>query len=37
MDLSGLVTHRFPLRQAPEAFALNAAYRDNVVKVILES
>lgn len=37
VDLLGLVTHRFPLARAPEAFALNAAYRDNVVKVIIQS
>jgi L-iditol 2-dehydrogenase len=36
IDLSGLVSHRFPLRRAAEAFALNAAYRDQVVKVIIE-
>jgi predicted DNA-binding antitoxin AbrB/MazE fold protein len=27
----------FPLQRAAEAFALNAAYQDNVVKVIIES
>jgi L-iditol 2-dehydrogenase len=37
VDLRGLVTHRFPLAQAPEAFALNTAYRDQVVKVIIDS
>jgi L-iditol 2-dehydrogenase len=37
VDLSGLVTHRFPLRRASEAFQLNAAYQDNVVKVMVES
>ena len=37
VDLSGLVSHRFPLRRAAEAFALNAAYGDQVVKVIIES
>jgi L-iditol 2-dehydrogenase len=37
VDLHGLVTHRFPLARAAEAFALNAAYQDNVVKVIVES
>ena len=36
-NLSRLVSHRFPLSRAPEAFALNAAYRDNVVKIIVES
>jgi L-iditol 2-dehydrogenase len=37
VDLNGLVSHRFPLRRAVEAFQLNAAYRDKVVKVIVES
>jgi len=36
VDLSGLVSHRFPLARAAEAFALNAAYRDNVVKTIID-
>jgi L-iditol 2-dehydrogenase len=35
-DLAGLVTHRFPLQQAPQAFALNANYEDGVVKVMVE-
>jgi L-iditol 2-dehydrogenase len=35
IDLTGLVTHTFPLAQAPEAFALNEAYADGVVKVIV--
>lgn len=37
VDLRRLISHRFPLKRAPEAFALNAAYQDNVVKVIIES
>ena len=37
IDLPGLVSHRFPLRQAAEAFRLNAAYQDNVLKVLIES
>ena len=36
IDLSDLVSHRFPLEQTPEAFELNDAYRDDVVKVIIE-
>jgi L-iditol 2-dehydrogenase len=36
VDLTGMITHRFKLDQAPEAFALNADYRDNVVKVVVE-
>lgn len=37
VDLRGLVSHRFPLKRAVEAFQLNAAYRDAVVKVMVES
>lgn len=37
VDLEGLVTHRFPLAQAAEAFKLNAAYQDGVVKVMVQS
>ncbi|MEO7191361.1 MAG: alcohol dehydrogenase catalytic domain-containing protein [Vicinamibacterales bacterium] len=36
VDVGALVSHRVPLRRAAEAFALNAAYRDKVVKVIVE-
>jgi L-iditol 2-dehydrogenase len=35
VDLNGVVSHRFPLDQAPDAFALNAAYADEVVKVMI--
>jgi len=37
VDLKGLVSHRFRLECAKEAFELNTAYRDNVVKVVIES
>lgn len=37
VDLEGLVTHRYPLRQAVQAFRLNAAYRDKVIKVMVTS
>jgi L-iditol 2-dehydrogenase len=37
IDLNSLASHRFPLKRAAEAFQLNAAYRDNVVKVMVES
>jgi L-iditol 2-dehydrogenase len=37
IDLEGLVTHRFPLSRAAEAFRMNTAYQDNVVKVMIES
>jgi threonine dehydrogenase-like Zn-dependent dehydrogenase len=36
VDLAGIISHRFPLEQAPEAFALNVAYADQVVKVAIE-
>jgi L-iditol 2-dehydrogenase len=37
IDLLGLVSHRFPLHQVAEAFRLNAAYQDNVVKALVKS
>lgn len=37
VDLTGLISHRFPLKEVAEAFALNSAYRDNVVKVMIGS
>jgi L-iditol 2-dehydrogenase len=37
VDLAPLVTHRFPLAAAAEAFALNAAYADGVVKAVIDS
>jgi L-iditol 2-dehydrogenase len=37
VDLLGLVSHRFPLRQATEAFRLNSAYQDQVTKIIIRS
>ena len=36
VDLKALISHRFPLAQTPTAFALNNAYADNVVKVIVD-
>jgi L-iditol 2-dehydrogenase len=36
VNLRALISHRFPLAQAAAAFALNAAYRDQVVKIIIE-
>ena len=36
VDLTGMVTHRFPLDRAPEAFAMNDAYGDGVIKVMIE-
>jgi len=37
VDLRGLVSHRFPLKRVAEAFQLNTAYEDKVVKVIVRS
>lgn len=37
IDLPGLISHRFPLARAREAFELNAAYANQVVKLIVES
>jgi L-iditol 2-dehydrogenase len=36
VQLGPLVTHRFPLQRAGEAFALNADYGDGVVKALVE-
>ncbi len=36
VDLHGLISHRLPLEQAPEAFALNVAYREQVVKIMID-
>jgi L-iditol 2-dehydrogenase len=36
VNLNALISHRFPLEKAPEAFALNDAYQDHVVKVIID-
>ncbi len=35
IDLLSIASHRFPLAQAPEAFALNAAYADEVSKIVI--
>lgn len=35
VQLSPIVTHRFPLEQAPEAFALQANYHHNVLKTVI--
>jgi L-iditol 2-dehydrogenase len=35
VSLDQLVSHRFPLERAAEAFALNHTYADNVVKIII--
>ncbi|ETX00873.1 zinc-dependent alcohol dehydrogenase [Candidatus Entotheonella palauensis] len=35
VTLGGMVSHRFALSQAPQAFALNMSYGDQVVKIII--
>ena len=37
VNLRCIVSHHFPLNQTARAFRLNAAYKDNVVKVIIEN
>ena len=37
VDVRSLVSHRFPLSRAPEAFALNDRYEKDVVKVIIDN
>jgi L-iditol 2-dehydrogenase len=37
VDVGSLVSHRFPLTNAAEAFAMNAAYPEGVVKVAIDS
>ncbi len=36
LDLDDLVSHRFPLAEAPQAFAMNMAYTPGVHKVVIE-
>jgi len=36
VDLLRTVSHRFPLEQTPQAFALNVAYEDRVVKIMID-
>lgn len=36
VDLTGIVSHHFPLNRAAEAFAMNKAYEDGVVKVMID-
>jgi L-iditol 2-dehydrogenase len=37
VDLNALISHTFPLERAAEAFRLNTAYEDGVLKVLIES
>ena len=36
IDLRTMVTHRYPLERTAEAFALNSAYGDKVVKIVID-
>lgn len=36
VDLNGIISHRFPLEKAPEAFAMNSGYQDKVVKIVID-
>jgi len=36
VDMNYMISHRFPLERASEAFAMNVAYQDEVVKVVIE-
>ena len=35
-DLGALVSHRYPLERAPEAFAANAAYHEGMIKAVVD-
>ncbi len=37
VNLKAIISHHFPLAQTPDAYAMNAAYGDNVVKVIIDA
>jgi len=37
VDLHSFVSHKFPLERAAEAFAMNADYKDRVLKVVIQS
>lgn len=36
VDLEGIISHRFPLAQSDEAFAMNAAYAEGVHKIVVD-
>jgi threonine dehydrogenase-like Zn-dependent dehydrogenase len=36
VDLRTMITHRFPLEKTDDAFALNSAYQDNVIKIVID-
>jgi L-iditol 2-dehydrogenase len=37
VDMEAMVTHHYPLSQAPEAFRMNSKFEDSVVKVIIDN
>lgn len=37
VDLRTMITHRFPLEKTAEAFALNSAYKDGVIKIVIDA
>ncbi|RYX84892.1 alcohol dehydrogenase [bacterium] len=37
VNVESMVTHRFPLKETPHAFELNAKYQQQVVKIIIEN
>lgn len=37
VDLDSMVTHRFRLRETPDAFRRNARYEDEIIKIIIEN
>jgi L-iditol 2-dehydrogenase len=36
VDALDMISHRFPIEQTPDVFALNAAYEDEIVKVVID-
>ena len=36
VDLTGIVSHHYPLARTPEAYAMNVDYQDEVVKIIID-
>jgi L-iditol 2-dehydrogenase len=36
VDLHSMISHRFPLEQAPEAFASNVDYQEGVIKIVID-
>jgi L-iditol 2-dehydrogenase len=36
VDLNGIISHRFPLEQTPQAYEMNVAYADEVIKALVD-